>query len=193
MSAHPSPPRRPRVTRRRLPTMTRRRLERAQRDGVPRVPVPPLGTTWYDRGFAYWALRGWFAAMMLIAVVLSVTFARIIVIAAWESNRAAGVAIGSVIAITGLVSGVWIWRRSTPQAIEERARQATTKADPRGAGAGAGILGATAMAGNMLATAVIFVGASLMLGVTVVFFLRSLGRELPQERAERVLLGLPLG
>jgi hypothetical protein len=169
------------------------RRGRRHPDQVVRVPVPPLGTTWYDRGVAYWVRRAWFAAMMLIALVTASLFAGGLISAAWQSHPAAGAAVGSVIGGTGLVSGVWLWRRSTPTAIEERARAGKVTTAPSGAtGVAGGVLGVTALAGNMLAVAIVVVGSSLMLGVIVVFLLRSLGSQLPQERVERVLLNVPL-
>lgn len=173
--------------------MSRRGIRAARAEEI-RVPVPLLGTTWYDRGPAYWVRRAGITALMLIGLLTALLFAWGLITAAGESHPAAGAAVASVIGVTGLVSGLWLWRRSTPKAIEERARRTgRPSVDPHSARAASGLLGAAALAGNMLALAVVVIGGLLTLGIMVVVVLRSLGRQWPGERIERVLLNVPLG
>jgi len=159
------------------------------------VPVPPLGTTWYDRGPAYWLRRIGFAVLLLIALLTLLAIVWGFVSGAWEFHPTVGAIVTSVIGVNALVTGWWFWRRSTPRAIEERARTGQTSTSTRGVGAvtgAGGVLGAGALAGNMLAVAVLAVVGSLALGFMVVLVLRCLGPQLPQERALRALLGVPL-
>jgi hypothetical protein len=110
-----------------------------------------------------------------------------------EVQSGGGATIAAVVGVNGLVTGLWLWRCSTPKAIEERARTGgAVPTSTRGVGVAGGVLGATAMSGSMLAAAVLGIGGSLMLGIMVVVVLRCLGEQLPQERARRALLGVPL-
>jgi hypothetical protein len=170
-----------------------RRYERSRQEGPHRIAVAPLGTTWYDRGFAYWLRRVWFVLMLVIALAVIGAMVYGLVSAAAETSPGAAIAVVTVIGGCALASGIWLWLRSTPAAIEARALQ-TDKASPgqlRAAGRLGGLLGAGGLAGVTAATAILVIGGSLVIGPVVVLLLRSLGQQLPQERAERVKLAMP--
>jgi hypothetical protein len=169
-----------------------RRYQRSREEGHHRVAVSPLGTTWYDRGVAYWLRRVWFVLILVIALAVIAAMVYGLVSAAWQTSSAAGIAVIGVIGSCALASGVWLWRRSTPAAIEARAlgSEAVSPREVRAAGRLSGVLGAGALAGPMAATAVLVIGGSLVIGPVVVLLLRSLGQQLPQERAERVKLAM---
>jgi hypothetical protein len=170
-----------------------RRYQRSREEGHHRVAVAPLGTTWYDRGIAYWVRRVWFVLMLVIALAVIGAMVYGLVNAAWQTSSAAGIAVIAVIGSCALASGIWLWLRSTPAAIEARAlgTDAVSPRQLRAAGRLSGLLGAGALAGLTAATAVLVIGGSLVIGPVVVLLLRSLGQQLPQERAERLKLAMP--
>jgi hypothetical protein len=131
--------------------------------------------------------------MLVIALAVIAAMVDGLVSAAWQTSPAAGIAVIVIIGGCALASGIWLWLRSTPAAIEARAlgSDAASPRQVRAAGRLGGLLGAGALAGLAAATAVLVIGGSLVIGPVVVLLLRSLGQQLPQERAERVKLAMP--
>jgi len=158
--------------------------------------VSPLGTTWYDRGPAYWLRR--MGATLLMLLVLGVQGLLIggFLAAIYEDSRTGFAVVCGVLVVMSIITGVYGFRRSSPSRAEEeglarRRGTSVSAADARRAGLwGAGI-GTAARAGSVLGSAVLVIGSCLTLGLMIALLIRSFGRELYAERAARAALPAP--
>jgi hypothetical protein len=157
----------------------------------PRDQLPPgvtvehlrgLGTTWYERGFSYWARRIGATIVLAALVALWTVIVGAIIHHTGPAGSPAFIAILTAEIVVSLVTGVWEFRRNWAHPSPWTSRDDDRT---RTAGAWAGSLGSLIRTGNVLAGFVIGILALLSYGGILAAFVMSLARELPSERAAR--------
>jgi putative flippase GtrA len=142
-------------------------------------PLPWFGTTWYERGPAYWWRRVAVSLVLLlsVAILLPFVYSALAAISTW--GQIALVITLALMASTGVATAVWMWRHWWVDVPTPSRRAAGAAA---GGGAAIGLL---ARAGSVLGAAFVLIGALTILVPMVVLFLFSLGPQLPPERRAR--------
>jgi len=150
---------------------------------IPRLPA--VGTTWYERGPAYWIRR---VVMTLFLVGILAAWTAMIGTFVRASGPAGSPAFIGVLAgevLFSLGSAAWLlnrfWRH-TSQAWRRNWKPG------RGAGLTAGSIGILARAGSAIAVAFFGVGVLLTYGLWLALFITSLAPVSPTERDARRLL-----
>jgi len=147
--------------------------------GVAIDPLPWFGTTWYERGPAYWWRRVAVSVGLLfcIAVLMPFVIGALSAIDSW--GHIALVIALAVMASAGVATATWMWRTWW---VDVPAPSGRTVSAAAGGGAPLGVL---ARAGLVLAGALLVVGALILVAPMLVLFVISLGRQLPPERRAR--------
>jgi hypothetical protein len=152
----------------------------------PYVPsLPMLGTTWYERGPAYWRRRVGLSLLVLCGLALDLLLVGSFLAGFWQDARTGAAVTAVVIVVFGIVAGVWTWRRAgridRPTGVGARDARLAARM-----GATTGIL---ARAGSVVSSLVLVVLAILLVGPFVAAWLRTFDRELYVERRARATLG----
>lgn len=165
--------------------------------GSPKPPVerlPILGTTWHDRGFAYWARRALIFLIILVAVACQVLFVWAIFYVISSDTSKSFTFRAIAIAIVGLcvLGGFVYWARWFVQ-IEQRKRRgeiAYPEYRPRGVagGAVAGGVGSLARSGDSTASGCAFAASILTAGAAPFLIIRTLQKEYVYEHDARIRL-----
>jgi hypothetical protein len=148
--------------------------------------VPALGTSWYERGFSYWARRAGAVLLLCVAVAIYAAIIAGVMSAAGPPGSAGfiGVLIGEVVfsAVTGVFAFRHLWRLG----ITGRSAQGS----PRGAaGAGAGLL---AFQAGVVGAAILAASVLLSAGFVLAALVMWLAPVLPAERYARDLVAREL-
>lgn len=150
---------------------------------IPRLPA--VGTTWYERGFAYWVRR--VAVTVLLAAILAAWTALIgaFVRASGPAGSPEFITVLTAEIIISLATGIWMFYR-----LWKHPSQAwrTGWRPAQGTAAGAGTAGILVRAGSAIATVVFVIGVLLTYGLFLALFLRSLVPVQPTEREARRVL-----
>lgn len=143
-----------------------------------------VGTTWYERGLAYWARR---SALTVFAAAILALFTAILVLFLQGVYRSSGhhawfYGLLCFEAVFSLTTGSYLMYRM----VKHPAATTTTSltAGRRRAG-GAGGLGILARSGAVFAQLFIVLAAALSYGLWIAALLRSLSPVLPPERQAR--------
>jgi hypothetical protein len=153
-------------------------------------PLPFLGTTWHERGPAYWRRRVGLSALLLLAVAVNLAILGGVLAAARESSRVGFTVACAVVAVLAAITGWLTWRRTSPARAESGAYgpyRATGGDARRAASYGAG-LGTLARSGSAVGGLLLTVGGLVVAGPLIVMLVRSLDRYLYVERAARARL-----
>ena len=142
-------------------------------------PLPWFGTTWYDRGAAYWLRRVAVSLVMLFCIAVLLPFVYGALSAIYNWGTIPFVITLALMASTGIWTAVWMWRRWWVDTAKP-SRRATGAA--AAGGAAAGVL---ARAGSVLGAAFLVIGALTLVVPLAVLFVLSLGPQLPPERRAR--------
>jgi hypothetical protein len=142
-------------------------------------PLPWFGTTWYQRGPAYWWRRVAVSLVLLLSVAILVPFVYSALAAISTWGQIAVVITLAVMVSTGVWTAVWMWRHWWTD-VPTPSRRAVRAA--AGGGAAVGVL---ARAGSVVGAAFLLIGALTLVVPMVVLFLFSLGPQLPPERRAR--------
>lgn len=165
----------------------RRRGHKVAAAPGPYVPsLPLLGTTWYERGRAYWWRRVRASLAMFAILAIDLFLVGLSLNAIRDESRTGFVVVTVVVGVLGVVTGVLTWRRAGR--IDTTGR--VSSSDARLAGRTGAVLGTTARAGSVLSGLVLFVGSLILVGPLVALFVRGFDRELYVERKARATLGL---
>jgi phosphoglycerol transferase MdoB-like AlkP superfamily enzyme len=158
------------------------------RSGLPRAvtveSLPWVGTTWYERGPAYWARR---LALTLFALGLLALFTTIVALflgGVYDSSGRHAWFYGLLafeIVFSVLTGGYFLYRMIRHPAFTTAAGLAAARRRPRGA-SGLGIL---ARSGFVLGQLAIVLIAALTYGLWAAALVRSLSPSLPAEREAR--------
>lgn len=154
--------------------------------------LPWLGTTWYERGAAYWARR---AALTFLALAILALYTAIMagfLIGAYDSSGRHAWFYGLLafeIVFSLVTGGYFLYRMVRHPATTTTARLATARCRARGAGA----LGILAWSGLVLAQLMIVLIAALSYGLWLAALVRSLSPMLPAEREARQRMAERLG
>ena len=152
--------------------------------GITVEKIPWLGTTWYERGLAYWALR---LALTLFAVVFLALFTAILVVflqGVYRSSQRHAWFYGLLAfeIVFSLATGGYLTYRMIKHPVTATTDDlAAARPRVRGA-AGVGIL---ARSGSVLAQLFIVLVAALSYGLWAAATMRSLSPVLPTERQAR--------
>jgi hypothetical protein len=143
-----------------------------------------LGTTWQDRGPAYWRRRVGLSVLMLAVLALDVLLVGSFLVGFWQGARTGAIVVGTVIVLFGIVAGVLTWRRAG------RIDQAggVSGRDARLAGRVGATTGTLARAGSGLGALVLVVLSIVLVGPIVALVLRTFDRELYVERRAKATL-----
>jgi hypothetical protein len=141
-----------------------------------------LGTTWYERGFSYWARRIGATIAMAAMVALWTVIVGAIIHHTGPVGSPAFIAILTAEIVVSLVTGVWEFRRNWTHPSRRTSRDDDRT---RTVGAWAGGLGSLIRTGNVLAGFVIGILALLSYGGILAAFVMSFAPVLPPERAAR--------
>jgi hypothetical protein len=93
--------------------------------GVTIAKLPGLGTTWYERGIAYWARRAGNVLLLCIAVATYAAIITGVVLAAGRPGSAGFLAVLSAEILFSLATGVWSFRHLWRVGISKPARPAS--------------------------------------------------------------------
>ncbi|NDZ92833.1 hypothetical protein G3I13_19880 [Streptomyces sp. SID6673] len=163
------------------------------RDETRRPPIKSiksLGTTWYDRGPAYWARRVLFVGYALIGVAFSFTIVAAflnLIVQHLDSDTGLSLALLAIcipVIATSLYIGLRPLRRSTEDKAAGRPMTYNTGLTRRrraGVGAGAGATGYAASTGSAVAGGAVFLAAFAFLGHCVGNLVVSCQKYLTQE------------
>jgi hypothetical protein len=159
--------------------------------GVYPEKLPVLGTTWYERGGAYWVRRGWLFLIFALVVTLTSLLVGGFLAGIRDSSHTgftgaliAEIVWSLVIIVFGLVRTRQHWNDPEP------ARR-LTRGQRRAAGLG-GTLGALARAGFVVGQAVLVIGSLLFFGLYVMLLIYALLPEYPPEHKARLRLARQL-
>jgi hypothetical protein len=150
-------------------------------------PLPWFGTTWYERGPAYWLRRGAVTLGMLACLAIVVPLAYAVLAGLYAFSPVALVVGLAVMASTGVWTAVWMWRRWWVD-VAPPSRRAT-----RAAAAGGAAVGLLARAGVLLGAIALGIGSALLLAPLLVLLVISFFPQLPPERRARLRLQHPEG
>jgi hypothetical protein len=162
--------------------------------------LPGLGTTWVDRGAAYWLRRAGLALMWAVVVTL-VTAIVIGFLGGIRSSSRTGfyaalaVEVAWSLAIIGwfIVGTVRRWNDAAPpRRLTGRSRRAGRAGRPGQAGRDGAALGVLARSGFLIGQVFLVVGSLFFLGLYVALFLTYLLPEIPAERQARLRLSQAL-
>jgi hypothetical protein len=145
-------------------------------------PLPWFGTTWYERGPAYWWRRVAVTLVMLGGLAILVPLAYAVLAGLYEFSPLALVVALAVMVSTGIWTAVWMWRHwwSDVPALSRRATGA--------AAAGGVAVGLLARAGVALGAVALAIGSALLLAPLLVLLVISFFPQLPPERRARLRL-----
>jgi hypothetical protein len=152
--------------------------------GVTVQSVPWLGTTWYERGGAYWARRLGLTVFVLAILALYTTIVVLFLAGVYgSSGRHAWFygLLGFEIVFSVLTGGYFLYRMISRPAFTTAAGLAAARRRPAGA-AGLGIL---ARSGFVLGQLAIVLIAALTYGLWAAALARSLSPSLPAEAEAR--------
>src|SRR5689334_22377091 len=109
----------------------------ASRDRVEIESLPVIGTTWYERGPAYWVRRAGLALFFLALLALDVAIVASILapMLQRDNQRAPGLFLLVVVVVVGTAMGVWVWRRD-PYVDSRSAQRAGRAGGAVGTGSG---------------------------------------------------------
>jgi hypothetical protein len=154
--------------------------------------LPVIGTTWYDRGGAYWVRRVWLFLLMALVVTLTSLLVGGFLVGIKGSSHAGftgalivEVAWSLAIISYGLVRTARTWNDPQPgRPLSRRQRKAA---------ATGGALGTLASAGLVIGQVVLVLGSVLFFGLYVLLLIYTLFPEYPQEHKARLRLARRLG
>jgi hypothetical protein len=143
--------------------------------------LPVIGTTWYQRGLAYWSRRVALSVFFLALLALDVAIVASILVPMLQSDsqKPPGLFLLMVVLVVGTAMGIWVWRRD-PDADRGSATRAGGAAAAGGAASGT-----LARAGSGLGAVLIPMAAVITVGPMVVYFIKSLTPVPPPERRAR--------
>ena len=145
-------------------------------------PLPWFGTTWYERGPAYWLRRAAVTLVMLASLAIVVPLAYAVLAGLYEFSPVALVVALAVMASTGIWTAVWMWRHWWVD-VPAPSRRAT-----RAAAAGGAAVGLLARAGVVLGAIGLAIGSALLVAPLLVLLVISFFPQLPPERRARLRL-----
>ena len=142
----------------------------ASREAPEIESLPIVGTTWYQRGAAYWVRRVGLSMFFLafLALDLAIVASIVVPMLQKDSQRAAGLFLVVVVVVLGTAMGVWVWRRDP-----DRDRRSANRAGSAGGAAGAAS-GSLATAGIGIGGILIPVAVVITIGPMLVYFIKSL-------------------
>jgi hypothetical protein len=148
-----------------------------------KIPVlPALGTTWYERGFAYWTRR---TGMLIVLTATAATYIAIIsglVHAAGPPGSPGFLAVLTTEAVFTLVTGVLVFRHAWRAGISGQIASARTGRNRGAAAASVGLLAASA---GTVGAFFIVIGAVLTAGGVLAIIAGWLVPVLPAEQYAR--------
>ncbi|TMM37334.1 MAG: hypothetical protein E6F99_12735 [Actinobacteria bacterium] len=150
-------------------------------------PLPVVGTTWYERGPAYWWRRAGMSLALIVALACEVPLLVGFLSGIRDSSPTGFRVALVVVLVLGIATGVLTWVGSSPARALDRTRRADPGVARRAAFLGAG-LGGLARGGSVIAGLVLVIGGFLFVGPLVALLLRSFGRYLWVERVARARL-----
>ena len=160
--------------------------------GVPVEKLPVLGTTWYERGPAYWVRRSW----LFLIFALVVTLTSLLVggfLAGIKESSPAGFVVALIVEIAwSLVIIVFGLVRTRQRWNDPEPARPLTRGQRRAASLG-GAIGTLARAGLVLGQAVLVLGSLLFFGLYVMLLIYALLPEYPPEHKARLRLASRLG
>jgi len=150
-------------------------------------PLPWFGTTWYERGPAYWWRRVAATLVMLACLAIAIPLAYAVLAGLYAFSPVALVVGLAVMASTGVWTAVWMWRHWWVD-VPAPSRRATGAAV-----AGGAAVGLLARAGVALGAIALGIGSALLLAPLLVLLVISFFPQLPPERRARLRLQHPEG
>jgi hypothetical protein len=159
--------------------------------GVTVERLPILGTTWYERGAAYWLRRFW----LLLLMALVVTLTSLLVggfLAGIRGSSHAGF-VGALIAeiVWSLVIIVFVLVRTAQQWNQVEPARMLSRRQKQAASTG-GALGVLARAGFVIGQVVLVLACLLFFGLYVTLLIYALLPEYPPEHKARLRLARQL-
>jgi hypothetical protein len=145
-------------------------------------PLPWFGTTWYERGPAYWWRRAAVTLVMLGGAAILVPLAYAVLAGLYKFSPVALVLAVAVMVSTGIWTAVWMWRHWWAD-VPAPSRRATGAA-----AAGGAAVGLLARAGVALGAVALAIGSALLLAPLLVLLVISFFPQLPPERMARLRL-----
>jgi hypothetical protein len=169
-------------------TVAARSVRFPPRSALPRAVtverVPWLGTTWYERGPAYWARRLALTVFVLAILALYTAIVALFLAGVYDSSGRHAWFYGLLafeIVFSVLTGGYFLYRMIRHPAFTTAAGLAAARRRPSGAG-GLGIL---ARSGFVLGQVLIVLIAALTYGLWAAALVRTLSPSLPAEREAR--------
>jgi hypothetical protein len=149
--------------------------------------VPILGTTWYERGAAYWLRRVWLFLLMALVVTLTSLLVGGFLAGIKGSSHTGFV--GALIAeiVWSLVIIVFVLVRTGQQWNRPEPARILSRGQERAAATG-GVIGTLARAGFVIGQAVLVIGSLLFFGLYVTLLIYALLPEYPPEHKARLRL-----
>jgi len=146
-----------------------------------------LGTTWYDRGAAYWARRAGLALMWAVLITL-VTLIVVGFLGAIRGSSKTGFYAALAVEVAwSLTIIVWFGVR-TVQRWNDPAPPRRLARRSRRAASGGAALGVLARSGFVIGAAFLVIGSLFFLGLYVALFISYLLPEIPAEHQARLRL-----
>jgi hypothetical protein len=142
----------------------------ASRDRVEIESLPVIGTTWYERGPAYWVRRAGLALFFLALLALDVAIVASILAPMLQrgNQRAPGLFLLVVVVVVGTAMGVWVWRRD-PYGDRRSAQRAG-----RAGGAVGTASGSLGISGIGFGAILVPIAVAITIGPMLVYFIKSL-------------------
>ena len=149
--------------------------------------MPILGTTWYERGAAYWLRRVWLFLLMALVVTLTSLLVGGFLAGIKGSSHTGFV--GALIAeiVWSLVIIVFVLVRTAQQWNRPEPARILSRGQKRAAATG-GVIGTLARAGFVIGQAVLVIGSLLFFGLYVTLLIYALLPEYPPEHKARLRL-----
>jgi hypothetical protein len=154
--------------------------------------LPVLGTSWYERGAAYWMRRVWLFLLMALVVTLTSLLVGGFLIGIKDSSHTGFVVVlileivwSLAIIVYGMIRTVRHWNElDPPRPLSRRQREAA---------AAGSVLGTLARVGLALAQFVLVIGSVLFFGLYVLLLIYALLPQYPPEHKARLRLAQQLG
>jgi hypothetical protein len=154
-------------------------------------PLPGLGTTWVDRGAAYWRRRVGLALMWAVIVTL-VTAIVIGFLGAIRGSSQTGFYAAAAVEVAWSLAIIGWFTVGTVRRWNDPAPPRRLTGRSRRAGQGGAALGVIARSGFLIGQAFLVIGSLFFLGLYVALFVAYLLPEIPAERQARLRLSQAL-
>lgn len=159
--------------------------------GVYVEKLPVLGTTWYERGPAYWVRRAWLFLIFALVVTLTSLLVGGFLAGLKDSSHDGFVGVLTAEIVWSIVIIVFGLIRTRQRWNDPEPAPRLTRGQHRAAGLG-GAIGTLARAGFVLGQAVLVLGSLLFFGLYVMLLIYALLPEYPPEHKARLRLARQL-